>query len=190
MKFVKIIDRLTAIIVEGIPKDYRPAPRVQEPTTNEVPTQRGKRLAIRRRSCSNRVLELNESCWSCISFTYLVCRVRNLVGPREPILRDHHTLADHIAVVILFAVALNSMCPEPMSVKVPCNLSHILTSISTTPTDQFPHPWKSLRPSLLLSPLGAAGCPSYVGDGALAEGSEASPGISASGIFRACQRAL
>jgi len=121
------------------------------PNTYQVPTRRGKRLAIRRRPGSNRVLELNESCWSCISFTYLVCRVRNLVGPREPILRDHHTLADHIAVVILFAVALNSMCPEPVSVKVPCDLSHILTSLLTTPIDQCPHPWKSLRPSLLLT---------------------------------------
>ena len=44
-----------------------------------------------------------------------------------------------------------------MSVKVPCDLSHILTSISITPTDQFPHPWKSLLASLLLTLRAAAG---------------------------------
>ena len=38
MKFISMIDRLTDIIVEGTPKDYRPQPRVQGPTTSHDTT--------------------------------------------------------------------------------------------------------------------------------------------------------
>ena len=69
------------------------------------------------------------------SFTNLrVHYTRNLVGPCEPKWRDHHTLADHIAVVIL--------CCDSY-VRVPFDLSYFLTSMSITPSDLLLHPWKS-----------------------------------------------